>query len=73
MKKVLLVSVLLVCMLAATGAVAAELPRTGDQIHGFTVRETREFPLIDATIVRLEHDRTGAEVFYIANDDVNRL
>ena len=73
MKKVLLVSVLLVCMLAATGAVAAELPRTGDQIHGFTVRETREFPLIDATIVRLEHDRTGAEVFYIANDDVNRV
>ena len=73
MKKLLLVSVLLVCMLAAASAMAAELPQTGDQIHGFTVTETREFPLIDATIVRLEHDQTGAEVFYIANDDVNRV
>ncbi len=73
MKKLLLVSVLLVCMLAAVGAMAAELPQAGDKINGFTVVQTRDFPLIDATIVRMEHDRTGAEVFYIANDDVNRV
>ena len=73
MKKLLLVSVLLVCMLVAAGAMAAELPQAGDQINGFTVVETRDFPLIDATIVRFEHDRTGAEVFYIVNDDVNRV
>ena len=73
MKKLLLVSVLLVCMLVAAGAMAAELPQVGDTVNGFTVVEIRDFPLIDATIVRFEHEQTGAEVFYIANDDVNRV
>ena len=73
MKKLLLVSVLLVCMLAVAGAMAAELPQVGDQVNGFTVVEIRDFPLIDATVVRFEHDQTGAQAFYIANDDVNRV
>ena len=73
MRKLLVALALLLCLLAVCGAQAAELPAVGDEIHGFTVTETREFPLIDATVVRMAHEKTGAEVFYIANDDNNRM
>ncbi len=72
MKKLLLAAALVLCMLCVCTAFAVELPEVGDQIHGFTVVEKRDFPLIDATVVRLEHDKTGAQVYYIANDDPNR-
>ena len=51
---------------------AAALPEAGEELYGFEVIETREFPLVDATIVRFEHRKTGAELYYIANDDTNR-
>jgi len=51
----------------------AALPAVGDVIDGFEVKEIREFALIDAQIVRFEHQKTGAELFYIANDDTNRV
>ena len=72
-KKLVLAVTAVLCLLLATAALAAELPAAGDQMNGFTVKEVRDFPLIDATIVRFEHDKTGAEVFYIANDDNNRV
>ena len=50
----------------------AELPVVGDVIHGFEAMEIRDYALIDATVVRFEHKKTGAELFYIANDDTNR-
>ena len=52
---------------------AASLPQPGDVVHGFTVTEIRDFPLMDATIVQFVHEKTGAELYYIANDDTNRL
>ena len=52
---------------------SAALPSIGDTLHGFTVTEIRDFPLMDAEIVQFVHDRTGAELYYIANDDNNRL
>lgn len=55
---------------ADTGAVA--LPEVGEVFHGFEVIETREDAMLEAMIVRFEHRQTGAQVFYIANDDTNR-
>ena len=52
---------------------AVPLPALGDTVEGFTVRELREFPLVGATLVRFEHERTGAQVLYIANSDTNRV
>ena len=49
------------------------LPRVGQTVEGFTVKEVREFPLVGATLVLFEHDRTGAELMYIANSDTNRV
>ena len=51
---------------------AAALPEAGDVVNGFEVVELREYPLMDAVIARFEHQKTGAQLFYIANDDTNR-
>ncbi len=57
---------------AEAPAAADALPQIGDVVHGFEAIETRDDPLLDAVIVRFEHQKTGAELFYIANDDTNR-
>jgi len=49
------------------------LPRVGDEVEGFVVRESRDFPLVGATLFLLEHEKTGAELVYIANSDTNRV
>lgn len=72
MKKCLLFALLAVMLFAVGFALAEGAPQVGETVHGFTVKEIRDFDLINATIYRFEHDQTGAEVYYIANDDVNR-
>ena len=49
------------------------LPALGDTVEGFTVKAVRDFPLVGATLILFEHDRTGAELMYIANNDTNRV
>ncbi len=49
------------------------LPQPGEIVNGFTVTEIRDFPLMDAVIVQFVHEKTGAGLYYIANDDTNRL
>ena len=51
---------------------AAALPAVGEVACGFEVVDIRDFPLVGATLVTFEHQRTGAKVMYIANDDTNR-
>ncbi len=50
---------------------APALPNVGDTLHGFTVTELGTERIIDTPTVRLTHDKTGAEVLYIAADDPN--
>ena len=75
----LLLSVLLVVtslpVLAETAEAAAEtaLPQVGEVVHGFEVVEVTEFPLINADVVAFVHQKTGAELLYLANDDTNRV
>ncbi len=57
---------------AAEEKVAA-FPAVGDTVAGFTVKSVREFPLIGADIAMFEHDKTGAQLMYIANSDTNRV
>ena len=83
--KRLLVMLLALCVMLAAAPVRAEtaaqltdaadaaaLPRVGDVVNGFEALEIRDFPLVGAQIVRFEHQKTGAELYYIANDDTNR-
>ena len=52
---------------------AAALPALGDTVEGFVVKDLRDFPLVGAKIVLFEHERTGAQLVYIANSDTNRV
>ncbi len=49
------------------------LPGMGDVVEGFAVKEIRDLPLVGATTVLFEHEKTGAELMYIANSDTNRV
>ena len=78
MKKMLSLFLALIMAFSAVSALAEALPKddalpqTGDVIYGFEAKEIREFPLIGAQIVLFEHQKTGAQVTYIANSDTNR-
>lgn len=56
---------------AQTGAAA--LPGVGDVVCGFEVTQLRDYPLMNAVIVCFEHRKTGAKLYYFANDDTNRI
>ena len=77
MKKIVSVLLALMMLLSAASFAAADegaaLPAVGETVEGFTVKEVRDFPLVGGTAVLFEHDRTGAELMYIANDDTNRV
>lgn len=50
----------------------SNLPAVGETVEGFVVRETGIFDLLGAPSLLLEHEKTGALVYYIAANDVNR-
>ncbi|MBO4471096.1 MAG: insulinase family protein [Clostridia bacterium] len=50
----------------------AGLPAVGDVVEGFEVKEIRPFDMIGADLVLFEHQKTGAKLLYIANEDTNR-
>ena len=80
MKKILSLLLILALLLGMAGCTsgspeepaAANLPKAGDVVEGFAVKEVRDFPLVGAQLVLFEHERTGAELMYIANNDTNR-
>ena len=79
MKKILSLFLILALLLGivpafgeSSGAPAAGLPAVGDVVEGFEAKEIREFGLIGAQLVYFEHQRTGAKLLYIANEDTNR-
>ncbi|MBQ2953892.1 MAG: insulinase family protein [Clostridia bacterium] len=78
MKKMLalLLSVLLALSsmpVLAEEAAGAALPQVGDVVNGFEVVDVTTFPLINADVVYFVHQKTGAELLYLANDDTNRV
>ncbi len=57
---------------ADTAPEAVPLPAAGDVVEGFEVKEVRRFDMIGADLVLFEHQKTGAHLLYIANEDTNR-
>ena len=58
--------------LSESAVTAVSLPSAGDVVEGFKVVETRRFEMIAADLVLFEHQKTGARLLYIANEDTNR-
>lgn len=57
---------------APAAPAAPDMPEVGGVVHGFELTEVRDYSLIGGTIYRFVHQRTWAELFYIANSDTNR-
>ena len=70
---ILALGLMMTCFAASAEPEESALPAVGEVVYGFEVKEVRDFPLIDAQIVRFEHQKTGAELYYVANDDTNRV
>ena len=56
----------------------AEVPQehvwqVGDTANGFVVTDVRPFALLNADLVLFEHEKTGALVMLLANEDTNRV
>ena len=76
----LLALLVMLCMVAGvipamgetTGETAKAVPQVGDLVNGFEAKEIRDFDSFGATITLFEHQKTGAKLLYIANDDTDR-
>jgi len=77
MKRILalLLVLLLSCItaFAEDAAPVSALPQVGEVVHGFEVKEVTAFPLLNADVVYFVHQKTGAELLYLANEDTNRV
>ena len=63
----------LMCMLSVHAAATEDsLPSEGDILHGFQVTGRGTLDILDCPTVTLEHEKSGAAVYYIANGDPNR-
>ena len=51
---------------------AGALPAVGDVMHGFRVKELSSIDYLDADVALMEHEKSGAQLLYIANEDINR-
>ncbi|MBE9537312.1 MAG: insulinase family protein [Proteobacteria bacterium] len=47
--------------------------KVGDKKYGFTCEQVEELPDLRATLIRLEHEETGAEHIHFASEDENNL
>lgn len=62
----------LVCSMLPGGFAQEQAYRVGDRQSGFTVTDVRSFALLGADVITLEHDKTGALVMLLLNEDTNR-
>ncbi|MBR5162844.1 MAG: insulinase family protein, partial [Schwartzia sp.] len=44
-----------------------------DRMHGFLLKETKEIPEISSQCYLFEHEKSGARLFYVKNDDDNKV
>lgn len=76
MKRFLAMLLALTMLLSCMPLSLAEEPaglQLGEVIHGFEVVEMTKFPLINADVTYFVHQKTGAELLYLANEDTNRV
>lgn len=53
-------------------SVLDSLPEIGDRIHGFTVTDINDYEPKNAKVVSMTHEKSGAELLYIACDDTDK-
>lgn len=80
MKKILAVLLCIMVMFTVSAqAIVEELraerkaPAIGDVVSGFELKDISSFDLIGSDLYLYEHQSTGAQVMYLANEDTNRV
>lgn len=68
-----LIAAALMCSLLPGGFAEEAAYQVGDKHSGFTVTDVRDFALLGADVITLEHDKTGAQVMLLLNEDTNRI
>lgn len=68
----LLSCILLLPVFPLNALAEGEQYQEGDQAMGFTVQQKTRLDLVDADVTVLEHDKTGALVMLLENEDTNR-
>ncbi len=71
MKRYISLVLCLVMALTALVFVRAETA-AADEVNGFVLKDSRRFEMVGADILLYEHVKTGAQVMFILNDDLNR-
>lgn len=71
-KMLALMLMLLAALSALTAAAEGSLPDVGEIISGFKVTQLYALDALGGTVVHMEHEKTGAQLIYLANEDVNR-
>lgn len=72
MKKWILCILVLVLILPLTALAEETLPSAGDVIAGFRVNALDRIDYLDTDVVYMEHEKSGAQLIYLANDDLER-
>ncbi len=77
MRKITLFLMLMVMVLCAIPVFAAppteyEIPETGTEINGFVVTDNYYWEVYATDVVKLEHKKTGAVLYWLANDNIER-
>jgi presequence protease len=57
----------------ATVTDLGQYPKTGEKLHGFTLKRSRHFPELELSALELQHDQTGAQHLHLARDDSNNV
>lgn len=68
----LVLSLFVPAMAMASEDTLKPLPKVGDVISGFKATALDHIDMIDSDTVTFEHEKTGAQLLYIQNNDINR-
>ncbi len=72
-KKIFALILVLIFLVQLIPAAAQEPAlKAGDKVEGFTLTEVGETKAFHSQTYLFTHDKTGAQVMYVANDDTNR-
>ena len=47
--------------------------RVNEKVHGFRLMETKEIPEIASQCFLFEHEKSGAKLFFVSNEDDNKV
>ncbi|KAK3700146.1 Mitochondrial presequence protease [Vermiconidia calcicola] len=51
----------------------SNLPKPGDQLHGFTLQRVKHVPELELSALHFQHEKTGADYLHVARDDQNNV